>query len=182
MSLETPKFISRSTELSNIWQGFSSAGVLITNRNASKVLLGNHSEDPNRWGNFAGHKEENESPFETAKREAHEETGLEIDPRHFGVPLIVIDDGKIGIIFPITIPEKTLIKLPNDGEILRTAWFTPDQVMERIIDQIDNDWAYDNTWGRAYTLEALRSWMQSQDNFMKDFGGVVEIESHPAFI
>lgn len=51
------------------------AGCIITNPSASKVLL---VKGISKWGFPKGHVEEGEQPFETAVREVYEETGLRV--------------------------------------------------------------------------------------------------------
>jgi phosphatase NudJ len=143
-------------------QPFVVVGVIIE-KNGKFLLVQEAQKEPGKWNQPAGWLDLKEEVINGAKREAEEETGLEIKIIGFlGVyPLIKVVDGvlmhPIKLIFaakPLT--EKIKIK---KGEILEVKWFTLDEIKALgknlrdfdIIKEVE-----DYLVGKIYPLEIIK--------------------------
>lgn len=93
------------------------AGAIILNTDSSKILLirGHHSK---KWGVPKGSKDLGESIRETAIREVHEETGIEIEIDKYTVPLKI---GKL-YLYMIHIDESVKLSPIDSYEIMDIKW------------------------------------------------------------
>lgn len=136
-------------------RNFSSAGVLPI-ADAGKVLLGSHViAGQSVWGPFAGRREGEEHPEDTALREAEEEAGL--SGLELGQPVVIlrrspIGDPKIGLIFPVVVEEGRRLRVPNE-EIEEAQWFDPEVGLSSLM---DNENPLYQLWGGDYTFWLLR--------------------------
>lgn len=155
---------------------YTSAGFIVTSLDSHSLLLGNHHEAPNLWGNFAGARNIGENdPKITAARELEEELGIKVDPKSgFSEPLIVIDNHRggrkpgIGIIYQLKIDLNREIKIPDDSEIKEISWMGT----MPLLDESDPT---ERLWGGVYTLEALRVFDKIH---RQGFGGMVQVNSY----
>ena len=109
-----------------------SLGALVVVRNSDgEILLVRQAYRP-RWGLPGGISKRGEEPFDAARREVFEETGLRIDV--VGEPIIDIDVEmrKVDVIYAARLCEGVS---PNDvranlPEIIECRWFAPDDLPE----------------------------------------------------
>ncbi len=171
--------LSSVMNLRECFQNYSSAGVLVTTRDKTSVLLGSHKVGmESLWGNFAGGREPGETdPRVTASRELEEELGLQIAPEALPEPLVVVDERHgnrqpiTGIIYRIGI-DKRDFHVEAGGEIEKTQWFTWDGIM-RLMDEYRPDL---RLWGGIYTAEALNLWTKIAHHPDKDLAGVITLK------
>jgi ADP-ribose pyrophosphatase YjhB (NUDIX family) len=99
-----------------------------------KIILVQETKPPARglWNTPAGHIEKGESPFEAAKKEVKEETGLDIEI----TGLVGVYVGK-SLLHPNRIVAKITFRGSvvggsikfNKDEILNVKWFTPSEIL-----------------------------------------------------
>jgi 8-oxo-dGTP pyrophosphatase MutT (NUDIX family) len=116
------------------------ASIFIVDPKTKKILLVKHKKF-NKWVQPGGHMEENETPEETALREAYEETGLRIDlvgerfPREsdfikpLGVQKNTNDKGDLHIDFIyVGIPREEHYEKFDKDESYAIKWFSRDEL------------------------------------------------------
>ena len=116
------------------------ASIFIVDPKTKKILLVKHKKF-NKWVQPGGHMEENETPEETALREAYEETGLRIDlvGEHFpresdfikplGVQKNTNDKGDLHIDFIyVGIPREEHHEKFDKDESYAIKWFSRDEL------------------------------------------------------
>lgn len=116
------------------------ASIFIVDPKTKKILLVKHKKF-NKWVQPGGHMEENETPEETALREAYEETGLRIDlvgerfPREsdfikpLGVQKNTNDKGDLHIDFIyVGIPREEHHEVFDKAESYAIKWFSRDEL------------------------------------------------------
>ncbi len=158
--------ISKITE-ETVRADFSSAGVLPITPDGQRILLGGHyieGEKVEFWGPFAGGRQGNETPEETAIREAKEELGLKVE---LHPPTVLFDathlgqDPNIGLIFPVALPPDVQFRVPNE-EICRVDWFDWGGICQLTDEYIPTL----RLWGGAYTWALLEVWLTA-DNLLR---------------
>jgi bis(5'-nucleosidyl)-tetraphosphatase len=97
----------------------NSAGTLIFNEDHSEILLvKGHSS--NKWGPPKGHREQDESNFETAIRETQEEVGYEIKLKINFLPHVIANKIKF---YCLVVPKSTTFQTRDPREIADIKWF-----------------------------------------------------------
>lgn len=143
-----PEFFEQGRELAVTgWRG--DAGAWITD-DKQRVLLIRHAAAPNRWGIPGGGHAPNESHEETARREVHEETGIECtltDVFRVRRKEILLETDHSQRLYMLTVNfEGTTgdsdIDI-SDDEILEARWFaeSPEDGVAAFLENKINEWA-----------------------------------------
>ena len=158
---------------------FAAAGTLIiADPQKDMVLLGNHQELNHKtgeiaygWGNPAGSREDDETAWQTARRETREEFGLDLE-KPSGEPLIMVaihpdtlntpsipltlKNLSIGVCYPILVNPVQLDpnRMRPTEEIKKFAWWSE----EPIGDHTDDFVNFEELWGGTFTGMALLRW------------------------
>jgi 8-oxo-dGTP diphosphatase len=109
-----------------------SLGALAVIRNDAAELLLVRQAYKERWGLPGGICKRGEEPFDAAKREVFEETGLRIEIIGEGIADVDVAMRKVDITFPARVssgarPSDIRANMP---EIVECRWFSPDQLPE----------------------------------------------------
>lgn len=134
---------------------FSSGGVIPVTPDGKHVLLGGHRVGRSLlWGPFAGKKEGEEKPEDTALREAKEEGLPSLNICKLPVVLVNCMEGvpKIGVVYPIVLDYDSNLGQPGVEEIEQIRPFSWGGLTE-LMDEADPTV---RLWGSGYTYILLQ--------------------------
>lgn len=84
------------------------------------------------WSLPKGHRKSQESSFQCALRELHEETGIVVDQTHLNFSDLPYKRLKIGRYYLLDFPEEVQPRPLDQKEIVSAQWFSPDEIYDLI--------------------------------------------------
>lgn len=84
------------------------------------------------WSLPKGHRKSQESSFQCALRELHEETGIVIDQTNLNFSDLPYKRLKIGRYYLLEFPEEVQPRPRDQKEIVSAQWFSPEEIYDLI--------------------------------------------------